>query len=88
MANDPNSNRPAFSAPLWAAARQGAKELSQALHAFPDSVRVVEEPGTIGNPTSQMVTEQVHSTEGCQQMLADRSRESGPAERPGPELDR
>lgn len=52
------SGRPAFSAPLWAAARQGAKELSQVLPAFPDSVRPVEEQGTLGNPTPQEVTQE------------------------------
>ena len=52
------SPRPAFSAPLYAALRQGAKEAAQALPAFPDSVRPVEEPGTLGVPTQQMVTEQ------------------------------
>ena len=29
------SRQPSFSAPLWAALRQGAKELSQILPAFP-----------------------------------------------------
>lgn len=43
----------------WAAAavRQGAKELAQVLSAFPDSVRVVEEPGTPGNLVPQEVQE-------------------------------
>lgn len=63
--------RPAFSAPLWAAARQGAKELSQALPALPESIRPVEEPGTIGNPTPQQVTEQSRG-EGEFQRLLDR----------------
>lgn len=52
------SKRPAFSAPLYAALRQGAKEFAQALPALPTSIRPVEEPGTLGNPTPQMVTEQ------------------------------
>jgi hypothetical protein len=50
--------RPNFDAPLWAAVRQGPKELAQTFPATPGSVRVVEEPGTLGNPTPQMVTEQ------------------------------
>jgi hypothetical protein len=53
------SERPSFSAPLWAAARQGAKELSQVLPAFPESVRIVEEAGAMGNPTPQQVTAQI-----------------------------
>jgi hypothetical protein len=40
--------------------RAGFKELAQALPAFPDShVRPVEEPGLVGNPTPQIVTEQM-----------------------------
>jgi hypothetical protein len=31
--------------------RQGLKELAQIVPAFPESVRVVEEPGALGNPT-------------------------------------
>jgi len=58
------SQRPAFSAPLYAFIRQGSKEIGQVLQAFPDSIRVVEEPGTLGNPTPQMITEEIrpHST--------------------------
>ena len=43
-------------APIHALVRQGARELSQVLPAFPDSnIRPVEEPGQIGNPTPQEV---------------------------------
>jgi hypothetical protein len=63
----PETPRPAFSAPLWAAARQGAKELAQVLPAFPDSVRPVEEPGTLGNPTQAMVTQEIGTFQGYQQ---------------------
>jgi len=56
MSEDNETNRPSFSAPLKAAFRQGTKEIAQILPAFPDSIRPVEEPGTLGNPTSQMVT--------------------------------
>jgi hypothetical protein len=51
------SNRPSFTSPLYAWIRQGSKELAQGLQALPSSIRVVEEPGTLGNPTPQMVTE-------------------------------
>jgi hypothetical protein len=47
---------------LRAFLRQGGKELSQALPAFKDSIQVVEEPGTIGNPTPQQVTQQTGLT--------------------------
>ncbi len=39
-------------------ARQGLKELAQALAAFPDStIRPVEEPGVFGNVTPQIATD-------------------------------
>lgn len=47
-------------AELWAFARQGQKELTQILPAFPDSVQPVEEPGLMGNPTQREVYEQQH----------------------------
>lgn len=50
------SERPSFSAPLYAAVRQGAKELAQVLPAFPESVRPVEEANTLGNPTQALLT--------------------------------
>lgn len=53
------SERPSFSSPLYAALRQGAKELAQALPAFPDSIQPVNEAGTLGNPTPSMVTDQI-----------------------------
>jgi hypothetical protein len=42
--------------------RQGAKELAQVLPAFPDSVKPVEELGTLGNPTQLEVNEETRST--------------------------
>lgn len=64
------SERPSFGAPLSAALRQGAKELSQVLPAFPESVRPVEEPGTLGNLTPSMVTAQITGERGYSQMLS------------------
>ena len=69
MSDNEKTIRPSFSAPLWAAGRQGAKELAQALKAFPDSLHPVEEPGTLGNPTMQMITEQIRGDESYEQML-------------------
>ncbi|HEY4309148.1 MAG TPA: hypothetical protein VGN12_06820 [Pirellulales bacterium] len=69
MANNKPSERPAFSAPLYAALRQGSKEFSQALQALPSSIRTVEEPGTLGNPTPQMVTEQAQGHSSFQDFL-------------------
>ena len=51
-------SRPSFLAPIYAWIRQGSKEFAQGIPALPGSVRVVEEPGTLGNPTQQMVTEE------------------------------
>jgi hypothetical protein len=63
------SERPSFGAPLSAALRQGAKEIAQALPAFPESVRPVEEPGTLGNPTQSLVTEQITGDRGYSEMV-------------------
>ncbi len=46
---------------LKAAARQGLKEIAQALPAFKDSMHVIEEPGALGNPTSYEVSKQTGS---------------------------
>lgn len=67
--NQSQTSRPSFSAPLYAAVRQGAKELAQALPAFPESIRPVEEPGTLGNPTQAMVTQEIGTVHGYDQML-------------------
>lgn len=64
------SERPSSWATFEAFARQGAKELAQALPAFPDSIRVVEEPGTLGNPTSQMVTDSIQSPDTWEQRVS------------------
>lgn len=51
---------------LMGMVRLGGHELTQALQAFPDSnIRPMEEPGTVGNPTPQVVTNDM----GYQQML-------------------
>lgn len=51
---------PSFTGELGALFREGLKDLQNVvLHAFPDSVRGVEEPGTPLNPTQQMVTDSV-----------------------------
>lgn len=74
------TNRPAFSAPLMAFLRQGHGEIGQALPAFPDSMRCVDEPGTLGNPTMQMVTAEIGTLSGYDRMLdeyaSDKSRET------------
>lgn len=43
-----------------AMARAGLKEIAQALPAFPaQGIQPVEEPGLVGNPTQQIVTDQM-----------------------------
>jgi hypothetical protein len=69
VADKQEINRPSFMAPLWAAVRQGGKEIEQILPAFPDSVRCVNEPGTLGNPTMQMVTAEMGTLNGYDRML-------------------
>jgi hypothetical protein len=43
---------------MYAFTRQGAKEFAQVLPAFPDSVKPVEELGTMGNPTQLSVNQE------------------------------
>jgi hypothetical protein len=83
MSEESTTGRPSFIAPFKAAARQGSSEFAQALKAFPDSIGIVEEPGTLGNPTQQMVTEEMGTLRRYNEMLdryADRE-----AEHEGPE---
>jgi hypothetical protein len=82
------NTRPAFSAPLWAALRQGSKELAQALPALPDSIRPVEEPGMMGNPTPQQVTEQSRSESDFQKLLDRYDSRSHERDDPDRGLDR
>ncbi|HEY4308994.1 MAG TPA: hypothetical protein VGN12_06040 [Pirellulales bacterium] len=77
------SEQPAFTAPLYATLRQGDKELAQTLPATKESIQVVEEPGTIANPTQQMVTEQSRSPDGFHHVIdqySSRSREQNEPE--------
>jgi hypothetical protein len=77
MSENEKTSRPCFSAPLYAAGRQGTKEIAQLLKAFPDGVQLIEEPGTLGNPTPQMITEDMRTPAGYKRMLEKyASRES------------
>ncbi len=40
---------------VYAKVRQGAKEFEQVIPAFPDSIRTIDEPGTLGCPTQLSV---------------------------------
>ncbi|HEX4132933.1 MAG TPA: hypothetical protein VHZ24_23070 [Pirellulales bacterium] len=71
MSDDGTNSRPSLTAPLWAAARQGGKEFAPILKAFPDSIGIVEEPGTIGNPTAQLVTQEIRGGDSTFDQLLD-----------------
>jgi len=54
------NDTPSFKGEMGAVFREGLKDLQNVvLHAFPDSIHGVEEPGTPTNPTQQMVTDAV-----------------------------
>jgi hypothetical protein len=62
--------------------REGFKELAQALEAFPgQGIHHVEEPGLLGNPTPQIVTNEMGAST-YKDMLMEA------AQRVGPEQDR
>lgn len=60
------NQRPSSYATMEAWLRQGSKEFTQALQAFPDSMQHVHEPGMLGSPTSQQVTEAMQGPEKAQ----------------------
>jgi len=65
-----HEQRPALGAELKALGREGLKDLQNAvLHAFPDSMRLQEEPGAPLSPTQAMVTKDVGTVYGFQAML-------------------
>jgi hypothetical protein len=61
---------PSLGAELKALGREGLKDLQNAvLHAFPDSMRLQEEPGAPLSPTQAMVTKDVGTVYGFQNVL-------------------
>src|ERR1700724_1550539 len=64
------AQQPSLGAELRALGREGLKDLQNAvLHAFPDSMRLQEEPGAPLSPTQAMVTKDVGTVYGFQQVL-------------------
>ena len=50
--------------------RAGFKEIAQALEAFPgQGIHHVEEPGLVGNPTPQLVTQEMGGVQDWNQQL-------------------
>jgi len=72
-------------ATLLASGRQGAKELAQALPAFPDSIKPVEQLGTPGNPTQLEVNHERGNDAAYQEWLAGRQQEAAAREQQPPE---
>ena len=56
--------------------RAGFKEVAQALPAFPQSIRPVEEPGLAGNPTPQEVMNDKGVQQGYDEWLNQRAAEA------------
>ena len=85
MSEEHASNRPSFSSPLYAALRKGSKEFAErVIPAFPDSQRPIEEPGTLGNPTPQTITQEMGTLHSYNRMLdayASRGNERGSQDR-------
>ena len=82
MAKKERVENPAVSAPLWAAVRQGNKEFAQILQPLPTSIRLIEEPGTISNPTQQMVTEESRGGTAFKDLIAHYDSRSGGRDSP------
>lgn len=76
-------NRKIGEGSLKAWARQGHKEISAVIPAFPDSMRVVEEPGMPSNPTSFEVTQQRGAVQGKDGDVHGKSKDH----EPNPELE-
>ena len=65
-----HEQQPALGAELRALGRGGLKDLQNAvLHAFPDSMRLEQEPGAPLSPTQAMVTKDVGTVYGFQNVL-------------------
>ena len=56
--------------------RAGFKEIAQALEAFPQGIHHVEEAGLVGNPTPQLVTDEMGFT-SYHDLLREASQRGG-----------
>ena len=64
--------------------RAGYKEIAQALEAFPQGIHHVEEPGLVGNPTPQIVTNEMGVT-SYHDLLREASQHAAPEQDRGME---
>ena len=79
--NEWAAQQPKLSGQLEASWREGLKDLQNAvLHAFPDSQRLVEEPGTPLTPTQQQVTQEQGNFRGYA-ALRDQAAREGSSDR-------
>lgn len=76
--NEWAAEQPNLSGQLGALWREGLKDLQNAvLHAFPDSQRLVEEPGAPLTPTQQQVTAEQGNVNGFEAALDQAARRGG-----------
>ena len=62
--------QPSTSSTLWGEWRRGLKDLQNAvLNPYNGMTQTHEEPGTIGNPTPQMVTQDIQGRESFSNVL-------------------
>ncbi|MCA9076966.1 MAG: hypothetical protein KDA93_18210 [Planctomycetaceae bacterium] len=75
------STRPSTASVLWAAWRQGLKDVQNAvLDPWNGVHQGHQEPGSIGNPTQAMVTQDIGTVHGYQKMLDDYAGRSEPSQ--------
>ena len=73
------STRPSTSGVLWAEWRRGLKDLQNAvLNPWNGVTAKNEEPGTIASPTQAMVTQEIGTVHGYQNMLDGYAGRSDP----------
>ena len=70
---------------LRAMLRMGTKEAAQVLPAFPDSIRPLEELGTVGNPTQLDVNQEKGKESPYQQWLESRAKDAAAREHQPPD---
>lgn len=73
------STRPSTASVLWAEWRRGLKDLQNAvLNPWNGITQTHEEPGTIASPTQAMVTQEIGTVHGYQNMLDEYAGRSEP----------
>lgn len=74
-----SSTRPSSASVFWGEWRRGLKDLQNAaLDPWNGVTQTHEEPGTIASPTQAVVTQEIGTVHGYQQMLEDYASRSPP----------